>query len=268
MRDIAQLGVLGFAVLTVLGVLAPATAAAAGTTALQPRIACPAASPCCGPVTGARPAAVPCCPVPTVGPCCDPTTGSGCCPTSPCPSALTISVSPDPAGEGQRATISGTLTGGTVAAQTVTLWERLAGQSAFSDVASTQTSAAGAFSFARVVNMNAQWYAKAGSVLSSTVSQSVLAAIALHPSRLRPKVGAKVTLSGTIAPSHAGERVALQRLRRGRWVTVARPRLNRRSRFAVAQRLRGRSVARYRVILAADARNARSVSGTVSIAHR
>jgi hypothetical protein len=73
-------------------------------------------------------------------------------------------------------------------------------------------------------------------------------------------------LSGTIAPSHAGERVALQRLRKGSWVTVARPRLNSASHFAVGEKMHRRGVVRFRVVLAADTRNARSVSGVVAIA--
>jgi len=155
-----------------------------------------------------------------------------------------------------------------VAAQTVDLYERRAGQASFSDVASTQTNSAGAFSFTRAVTTNAQWYAKAGTATSSIVDQSILAAVALRPSSARPKAGAKVTLSGTVAPSHAGERVALQRLRKGRWVTIARPKLNARSRFAVVQKMRAHAVAHFRIVLAADSRNARSVSRVVVVSAR
>ena len=243
-------------------------AAAGNTPHAGPSIVCPglAGQPiCCGPVTGGQPDVVPCCPVPTAG-CCVPVGGPGCCSTSPCPSALSIAVTPEPVVEGRDATISGTLTGGTVAAQTVGLYERPAGQAGFSQVTTAQTDGSGGYQFARAVQVNAEWYAQSGSVKSATIDESVLAAVVVHPSRLRPAAGAKDMLSGTIAPNHAGERVALQRLRRGHWVTVARPRLGARSHFAVAERMRG--VERFRVVLGADARNARSVSAVVVITAR
>jgi hypothetical protein len=170
--------------------------------------------------------------------------------------------------EGSNTTISGMLTGPTVASQTVDLFEEAAGQSAFTDVAQMTTSATGTYQFVRAVQTNAQWYTKAAAVQSPTVTESVLAAITLHPSSTRPKGGSKVMLSGTIAPSHAGEQVALQRLRSGRWVTIARARLTAQSRFAIREKLRAHARARFRVVLAADTRNARSVSAAVSITAR
>ncbi len=144
----------------------------------------------------------------------------------------------------------------------------VAGQAAFSDVASTQTNTSGAFSFLRTVKTNVEWYAKAGTVQSATVSESVSAALVLHPTSVASQAGVKLELSGTITPSHAGERVALEQLRRGHWVTVARPKLSAKSRFRVTtatRKLRGGSVERFRIVLAADARNARTISGVFSI---
>jgi len=220
-------------------------------------IVCPegAVSPgCCGPV--AQPlAASQCCPVATAG-CCAPIAATDCCTTSACTQQLSIGVTPDPAIDGQSATIRGTLTGGTVAAQPVILWQRLAGQSGFSDVAQTQTDAAGAFQFVQPVQIDARWYAKSGNVVSSTVHEPVRAAIVLRASR----VGANLTLLGSIAPSHAHERVSLEQLRGRRWATIARPKLGAHSSFAVRRSLLGHSVERFRVVVAADAHNSRSVS--------
>ncbi len=274
MRVIIGSGVLVLGV-AVLAALTPSAAAAASTGHSRPAIVCPAvANPpvCCGPilagpVTAARPGVVPCCPVPTIAGCCT-QAATNCCATTPCPTGLTIVVNPSTVSEGSMTTISGNLTGATVASQTVDLFEQPAGQSTFTDVAQTQTTASGAYSFARAVQTNAKWYAKSIGIQSPAVAESVLAVIALHPSSVRPKAGAKVMLSGTIAPSHAGERVALQRLLGGRWVTIARPRLGARSRFAIAQKMRKHASTRFRVVLAADARNARSVSGTVTITAR
>lgn len=269
MRESFASGVVGVALLAVLG----PTAAVGNTPHSSPSIACPVVAGlpfCCGPpIAGAQANALPCCPVATpTATCCTPVGGPTCCPNSPCPSSLSIATTPDPVTEGHATTISGSLTGGTVAAQNVVLYERLAGQAAFSNVATTQTDASGGYQFSRSLPVNVEWYAQSGSVMSATVSESVLAAVVLHPSSVRPAAGTKDKLSGTIAPSHAGERVALQRLRKGRWVTVARPRLNARSHFAVAEKMRGRGVERFRVVLAADARNARSVSGVVAITAR
>jgi hypothetical protein len=210
--------------------------------------------------------------VPTAGTavCCPPTGTAVCCTPTPCTAGLSLAAAPDPANQGQRVTLTGTLSSGTAAAQTVGLWERLAGQAAFTDVANTQTSASGGFTFARAVKTNAEWYVKAGSVTSPTVAELVRAAVALHASTVRPAAGAVLSLSGTITPSHAGDRVALQQLARGRWATIARPIVNAASRFAVAQKVHARpgDHGRFRVVLAADARNARSVSPVVKITVR
>jgi hypothetical protein len=250
--------------LALLVVLAPA-ASAASTGHARPLVNCPelAGQPgCCGPVTSVRTDQTPCCPA-TAAACCGPIGTTTCCATSTCPSSLSIDVSPDPATEGHQATISGTLSGSgsSNASQKVDLWEKPAGQTAFSDVASTQTNASGAFSFLRTVTTNAQWYVKSGTVVSSTVTESVLAALVLH----HAKSGTKLTLSGRIAPSHAGERVALQQLRRGRWITIARPKLGTGSRFTFKRKLSGRSIERFRIVLGADARNAQSVSSVVAV---
>lgn len=205
--------------------------------------------------------------MPTTAACCAPTAGSTCCTNTPCPSGLSIVVNPSTVTEGSNATISGTLTGATVGSQTVDLYEKPAGQSTFTDVAQTQTSASGAYQFVRAVLTNAQWYAKAAGLQSPTVIESVLAAITMHPSSARPKTGAKVTLSGTVAPSHAGERVALEELRAGHWVAVAHPKLSAQSRFAFTEKIRGHATARFRVVLGADARNASS-SAAVTITPR
>lgn len=174
-------------------------------------------------------------------------------------------MTPDPAIEGQMATISGTLTGGTVAGQTVGLWQRLPGQTAFSSVAQTQTTSSGTFQFTRAARTNATWYAKMGSATSAMVNELVRAKIALRGSAARHASGATLKLSGSVAPSHAGERVALQQRRGRRWLTVARLKLGIHSSFAVARKLSGHSVGRFRIVLASDARNARSVSAVVVV---
>ncbi|HWF35209.1 MAG TPA: hypothetical protein VG295_07545 [Solirubrobacteraceae bacterium] len=259
--------VLGVAVLAALS----PSAAAASTVHGGPSIICPgaAAPPCCSPIVAIPANAVTCCPVPTIAGCCNPASGTNCCTTTPCPAGLTIVVNPSTVSEGTNTNITGALTGATVASQKVDLYERPAGQSTFTDVAQTQTSATGTYQFVRAVQTNTQWYTKAAGLQSPAESETVLAAIALHSSSIHPKAGARVMLSATVAPSHAGERVLLQRLRGGKWVTIARPKLSARSAFRVAEKLPARRASmRFRVMLAADARNARSVSSAVALTSR
>ena len=256
----------------VISALPASSALAGGTADLRPFIVCPEALPgCCGPPT-AQAATQTCCPEPTdqaaASQACCPepiTAGTSCCVASSCTQSLSLAITPNPVTEGHKATISGTLTGGTVAAQTVVLWQRLAGQSAFSNVAHAETNATGAYQFLRAVKTNAEWYAQVGSVESSTVAEPVLARIVLRRSRSRPAAGKKFKLSASISPGHAGDRVTLQLLRGRRWVTIARPKLGGHSSFALTRRAPAHSVERFRVVLAADARNARSVSSVVVV---
>ena len=239
-----------------LGAAVPSLPAPSASASSGPLIICPdlnGSLGCCGP-----PVAEPQDSARGTTSCCSPVAGGpSCCAGAPCPGTLLIAATPDPAADGNDATISGRLTGAPVAAQPIVLYQRLAGEQAFGEVANTQTDSSGAYRLTVPVQTNAEWYTAAGSIVSSTLTEPVRAAVALS---LRPVAGARIELSGSVAPSHAGERVAVQQLRHGRWETIARPLLDGRSRFAVARRLVIRSVARFRAVLAADARNSRSVS--------
>ena len=261
--------VLAAATLAALAWIGVYGSAAAGQTA----VICPELSgvlPCCGPPVAGPAAAQLCCPVPstaccvTTGTSCCVAAGTSCCTAATCTQALTIAATPDPAPAGRSATITGALTGGTVAAQTVVLWQKLAGQATFTDVLRVQTDSSGGFRFTRVVQTNAEWFAKSGSIESPTFDESVRAAAALRASRVRRAAGTKLALAGSITPSHAGERVALEQLRGRRWMTIARPRLSAHSRFTVLERLAD-VVERFRVVLAADARNALTVSAVIVV---
>ena len=239
----------------VLGVVVAASATAGAATHL---IVCPlvgGVETCCGPpvVINAQPDLIPCCPVPTAM-CCDPLPTGGCCGSPVCP-AMSLAATPDPAQAGQTVTVQGTV--GT-SASSVALWERQAGQAAFTQVATAKPSATGQFSFQRTVQTDVEWYATAGSFTSATIDEPVQATIGVgEPS---PAV-----LSAKVVPSHAGERVAVQRWRGRRWVTIAQPVLDAGSHFSLALSVRGRRRERLRVVLAADARNALSVSRVLVI---
>jgi hypothetical protein len=93
----------------------------------------------------------------------------------------------------------------------------------------------------------------------------VLATIDLRSSTVRHRTWVRLSLSGSVAPSHAGQRVALEQLRGRRWVTVGRPKLGASSSFVVARKLVGHARERFRIVLASDALNARSVSAVVAV---
>lgn len=214
-------------------------ASASGRQHSTRTILCPLTGPvmtCCPPPV-AQPGFIPCCPVPV---------DTGCQPS------LTISASPDPMTAGAAVTISGALTRSSGGGVTVQLWQRAAGESAFSKVGTATTGASGSWSMtiaAGTVMTNRSWYATAAGLRSTTVAESVSAVVTLHAGAAR--------LSGKVTPAHPRARVRLQRLTGDKWVTIARTRLTRRSSFSFA---RAGIHGTVRVLVAADKENALSAS--------
>lgn len=239
--------------------------AAAHARARSPMIPCPLVDaapgpPCCGPPIASPPAdaAADCCPLPASGniqPIC-------CVGASPC--SVTISASPDPAVGAQQITVSGTVFGGAPAGMAVQLWQELAGGAAFSKAASTTVGSDGTYSFTApgTVNTNRQWYVTVGTLRSATLAEPVSAAVTLFVRTGRHST----TVHGTVAPSHAGDTVLLQRKLRRKWVTIARPVLSHHSRFSVRYSGGRRVKETLRAVLPADAKNMRSISSTVTAA--
>jgi hypothetical protein len=213
--------------------------------------------PCCPPPAMIQPAEAICCPV-------SPQPAEAiCCPVSPqpaCPPSLTISASPDPLIAGHRVVVSGTLLRASGAGTPVTLWQRLRGQGQATQTAQATTDVTGSWSAtlpSGSVMTDRSWYATADGVTSSTISEAVSAIVILVASHGRH--GA--TLQGTVTPSHAGQRILVQRRVGRRWVTVARPRLGRHSRFRLHVRVHGKLQA----VLPADSLNMRSVSPQIRL---
>jgi hypothetical protein len=143
---------------------------------------------------------------------------------------------------------------------TVELWQELPGASSFSKASSATVGADGTYSMTRSARTNRQWYVTTGTLHSATITEQVSAAVTLLVTTGRRSV----TVHGSVSPSHEGETVLVQRKLRGGWVTIARPQLNRRSRFAVRYSGTRRITETLRAVLPADGRNMRSVSSTVS----
>ncbi len=235
--------------LTLAAALAGAAIAAAPSNS-RGLIVCPGA---------AGPRVVSCCPLPVNIEPAQPV----CCGTilPVCQPSLTIGASPDPAPAGGRVTVSGALLhgAGAGAGMPVQLWQKLPGEKDFARAQQVSTNATGSWSVslaAGSVMTNRAWYATADGLQSTTLNEQVRAVVTLAAS----KTGHSATLSGTVTPSHAGQRVLIQRLVRGTWTTIGHARIGRRSRFAIRYPNTPQVRATVRAVLPADARNVLSVS--------
>jgi hypothetical protein len=201
-------------------------------------IVCPvtaSVATCCGPPIAA--VSIPCCPGP-VQPVCQPN--------------LSINASPDPMTAGAKVTIWGTLTHSAGAGVAVQLWQRAAGEDAFSKAGTATTDASGYWSMpiaAGTVMTDRSWYATADGLQSATISEPVSAVVTLRAGATK--------LSGSVTPAHARARVRLRRLKGTNWVTIARTWLTRHSTFSFARAGLHGTV---RVLVAADKENALSAS--------
>jgi hypothetical protein len=211
---------------------------------------------CCGPPV-VQPDATPCCAanLPTAGPV--------CCPANAvCTVPLTISANPNPSAERDQVTISGRLLAGQ-AGMDVALWQELPGQTQFTTIAHAATDTMGNYTFTQAPVIDRRWYVTSGSQQSTTIDQWVGARVKVTATNVgRHGAGRIVELSGHVAPSHAGERVLIERLVAGQWKVLARARLGPASNYRIA-RLMPRGAIELRAFLPADSRNAESASRVV-----
>jgi hypothetical protein len=250
---------LSAAALVVCAVLAAANAIPSTARPLaRVMIVCPlsrAETPtCCGPPVERASSAAP-----STQCCAAASTAIACIPS------LTISASPDPGTADGKITVSGALLRGAGANVSVTLWQRLAGKKKFSKMMTTTTDSTGSYSVALAagkVKTSRHWYATANGLTSPTIDEPVAAVVTLRVWSGRHSS----TINGTVSPAHAGERVALQRLVYGGWVTIAHPRIGRKSAFRVHYAHKPEVRATLRAVFAGDSRNCRSMSPALTAA--
>src|SRR5581483_7283069 len=114
--------------------------------------------------------------------------------------------------------------------------------------------------------------------LSAAALLTAGAVTAAHGSSPRPRahvslaassrhvgLDAPVTFAGQVSPNHAFERVQLQQQSGASWRTIARPRLDRHSRYRITDRFGEPGLKRVRALLPADSRAAQSTSRVVTI---
>src|SRR5579864_1571524 len=183
--------------------------------------------------------------------------------------ALSIAVTPNPALVGEPVQISGFLSSARPGHQRVELWEEVGGQSQFAPVASVATSVTGAYTIIRpsgAVLTNRTWYVTATGVRSDQAAETVPAEVTLVASSDNPNTNQRVTLTGQVIPSSAGETVVVQQHSQGGWITLARPTLGPQSGFSIRTKFRRRQLAQLRVLFPGDPSNTAAESPLTHLA--
>jgi phospholipase C len=150
----------------------------------------------------------------------------------------------------------------------VVLWRRLPGRDRFHRVLRTMTRPSGRYAVAippGVVETNQRWFVASHGIRSRVHRLSVRAVVTLAVSDDNPTVGDRVTLSGSVSPSHAGQRVLIEQRTARHWRVIARTRLDSTSKFSVEHAFPAAGVAPLRAVLRPDRRNAFSSSPVVKV---
>jgi phospholipase C len=203
---------------------------------------------------------------------------AGTCPGGAAPShgqlatGISLHASPNPVLAGRQVIIWGHLLGLRRHAQAcgiqVTLWQRLAGRKNFQPLTTALTGAPGGYRLvlpAGEVKANRQWQVTARGLRSQIVNQLVRAQVELSSTATFAIAGDRETLSGSVAPLHAGEAILLQMRRGSAWVTVATRRLSSKSEFARRWTFGQPGAKQVRAVFVGDSRNIISLSPTVNI---
>jgi len=186
---------------------------------------------------------------------------------------LTIAAAPNPISTGEPVLVYGQLNGAGHAGRTITLWHHISGmRGGFTKVTTTTTDANGFWSIPRaagVVTTNRRWFATAGrGVHSRTLRERVHATVTLDQPAAALTTGTPITVTGTVAPNHAGERVVLQEqvgLNGDQWRTIDHGRIGPGSAFSIVHRFRQPGDRTLRAVFRGDRRNLRGESTPVSI---
>jgi phospholipase C len=179
--------------------------------------------------------------------------------------SLAALASPNPATAGARVTITGTVPATRRKTTPILLWERLAGQRQFQPVLRASGTTFGQYQLARRPQINLQWYVTAGALRSPTIRERVRATVSLSASPQGVAPGEPITLSGSVTPSHAGQRVTLEQRRGTHWVLLGLVRLDRHSNYKLVRRFNATQRLSVRARLPGDARNVTSTSASLPI---
>ena len=180
------------------------------------------------------------------------------------PPTITIAAIPTAIRFGGSSVISGQLTNAP-AGSTVTLQQSPHPFSAFTDVATVTTDAAGNYSFTVAPRLNTRYRVVAQSTppaTSAEVTVLVRYRVSLKLSDTKVKKGQRVRFKGKVAPAHDGRKVKIQRRTSKGFKTIAKTRLRAAkgnvSKYAKRVRINRKGI--YRVRVGADADHATGFS--------
>jgi len=184
---------------------------------------------------------------------------------------LTINATPNPIDAGQGVLIYGQLKGTPLAGQTIRLYHRVNPSPFFTLIGTTTTNSFGFYEFTRaegVVMTNRSWFVRGpGLTHSRTVRERVAALISIAASSTSADTSTPITFTGTVTPTHAGQRVFLQEQvgTSDDWRTIDSRVLDATSSYSIAHRWAVPGDRDVRVILRDDPRNIRSESDSVTV---
>lgn len=138
---------------------------------------------------------------------------------------LSITATPEVVTFGKELKVTGQLVGGTardVSAQRVTLEsDPFPYEGTFERVGTAETNDSGHYSLTLKPGMNAKYRTSAkGGVQSADITVPVRVAVTRKVSDTTPKLGARVTFSGTVTPAHDGLKAKIQRRTSDGWRTA------------------------------------------------
>ena len=186
---------------------------------------------------------------------------------------VSINATPNPVVTGDPLTIYGQLKAKDVSNRLVVLWHRVAGQSRFTVVQKTHTTATGFYKFDRadgIVRTNRNWYVKSAGARSRTVHERVYAELSLADPASPSLTNHQVAFNGAVTPGgvHAGDRVYLQQQVGGNgdsWKTVDRARVRAGGVYTINHRFTHPGSKTLRTLLKRDKYNLRTTSSPVSV---
>jgi hypothetical protein len=192
------------------------------------------------------------------------------------PLGFNLAANPNPAVFGTGTTVAGQLTGTGNAGRTVKLQQKAFPYTgAFADVGNALvTDAAGNFSFPLpVLTVNTQFRVVtvgAPHVTSGIVLVGSAVSVSVKVSHKRVRRGHRVRFSGHVRPGNDGALFAIQRLKKGVWVTVKGGSLHHASATSsrYAKTMRIRHFGQYRVFVGVNNQNTSGTSATVRIRRR
>jgi hypothetical protein len=197
--------------------------------------------------------------------CCGPPIVRPTATAAACISFLSLVSNRNPSRAGSTVTLSGHASSGGPGIS-VTLWEELPGQTSYHQAAQTTTDSSGNYTLKRKgVQTDRAWYTTAGTSRSPFLAQAVTARVSIVATSVKVRHGLRVVLTGSVGPSHAGERVRVQQRHSGSWSTLGSARLDRHSRYAFTHRFAGSGTIQLRISLAGDRDNAASLSRVVTV---